>query len=123
MDWLAKYKVTINCKKKLIAFSNFEGVRSVFRWSSFQKSTPIISTKQARKLLKKGCYGYLCAVDVAPLEELEGRNIPIVTEFHGVFQEVPGLPPRRKIEFTIDLVPGIALISKTPYHMPPAELA
>ena len=32
------------------------------------------------------------------------------------------LPPDRDVEFTVDLVPGVAPISKTPYRMAPAEL-
>jgi len=36
---------------------------------------------------------------------------------------VPGLPPDREIEFTIELVPGTAPISKAPYRMAQAELA
>ena len=34
MDCLPKYKVTIDCEKKLISFSNLEGIRLVFRGSS-----------------------------------------------------------------------------------------
>jgi len=40
-----------------------------------------------------------------------------------VFQDVPGLPPDRGIEFTIELVPGTTPIFKAPYRMAPAELA
>jgi hypothetical protein len=36
--------------------------------------------------------------------------------------ELPGLPPDRDIEFGIELVPGIAPISKRPSRMPPDEL-
>jgi hypothetical protein len=40
-----------------------------------------------------------------------------------VFREdFPRLPPSRKIEFCIDLIPGATPISKTPYRMAPAEL-
>jgi len=42
--------------------------------------------------------------------------------FRKVFQEVPGLPPDRELEFAIELLPGIAPISKAPYRMAPAEL-
>ena len=42
--------------------------------------------------------------------------------FRKVFQEVPGLPPDRELEFAIELLPGTALISKAPYRMAPAEL-
>lgn len=33
------------------------------------------------------------------------------------------MPPRRTIDFTIDLVAGTAPISKAPYRMAPAEMA
>jgi len=35
---------------------------------------------------------------------------------------VPRLPPDREIEFTIELLPGTAPISKAPYSMALAEL-
>jgi len=78
---------------------------------------------QACKMLRKWCQGYLCAIEVAEQKEPELNEIPVVREFLSVFQEVSGLAPNRAIEFTTDLVAGIALISKTPYHMAPAELA
>ena len=37
-------------------------------------------------------------------------------------EEVPGLPPKRDIYFTIDLVSGAAPVSKTPYKMSTPEL-
>ncbi|XP_027941006.1 uncharacterized protein LOC114194792 [Vigna unguiculata] len=36
--------------------------------------------------------------------------------------EVPGLPPGREIDFTIDLIPGAGPVSMAPYRMAPAEL-
>jgi hypothetical protein len=59
-------------------------------------------------------------------EEKLGRRIeeiPIVREFVDVFpEELPGIPPDREIEFTIDLLPDTAPISKAPYRMAPLEL-
>jgi hypothetical protein len=46
----------------------------------------------------------------------------VLKEFEYVFKEVPGLPPRRDIDFSIDLMPGEAPISKTPYKMSTPEL-
>jgi len=66
-------------------------------------------------MLSKGCTAFLCAVEVLEIPELEPRVIPIVQEFLEVFQEVPGLPPNREIEFAIELVPNTAAISKAPY--------
>jgi len=49
--------------------------------------------------------------------------IPIVREFEDVFpKEVPGLPPRREVELSIDLVPRVGPVSIAPYCMAPAEL-
>ncbi|XP_059288219.1 uncharacterized protein LOC132041524 [Lycium ferocissimum] len=50
-------------------------------------------------------------------------SVPIVRKFADVFPEdLPGLPPMREIEFSIDLVPGTQPISIPPYRMAPAEL-
>ena len=123
MDWLAKDKVTIDCERKLIAFSTPEGERMEFRGNGYQQTIPTIATTQAFKMLRKGCQGYLCAVEMTEQKEPKLSEILVVREFTNVFQEVPGLPPDREIEFTIDLVPGAAPISKTTYRMGPAELA
>ena len=49
--------------------------------------------------------------------------IPVVHEFEDVFpDEVPGLPPSREVEFSIDLVLGTGPVSMAPYHTAPAEL-
>ncbi|XP_061347001.1 uncharacterized protein LOC133292588 [Gastrolobium bilobum] len=51
-------------------------------------------------------------------------SIPIVCDFEDVFpKEIPQFPPERKIEFSIDLVPGVGLISLASYRMSPVELA
>ncbi|XP_074323595.1 uncharacterized protein LOC141660507 [Apium graveolens] len=51
------------------------------------------------------------------------EDYPIVKEYVGVFpDELPGLPPHREVEFTIELIPGAEPISKAPYQMAPLEL-
>jgi hypothetical protein len=46
----------------------------------------------------------------------------VLEEFEDVFKEVPGLPPNRDIDFSINLMPGVAPVSKTPYRMSTLEL-
>jgi hypothetical protein len=46
----------------------------------------------------------------------------VLQEFEDVFQEIPGLPPRREIDFSIDLVARASLVSKTPYRVSTQEL-
>ncbi|KAL6345741.1 hypothetical protein AAG906_017485 [Vitis piasezkii] len=55
----------------------------------------------------------------------QGRleDILIVRDYPDVFPEdLPSLPLEREVEFTIDLAPGTAPISKAPYRMAPMEL-
>jgi hypothetical protein len=46
----------------------------------------------------------------------------LLEEFEYVIKEVPGLPPKRDIDFSINLMPREALVSKTPYIMCTPEL-
>ncbi|XP_040374086.1 uncharacterized protein LOC121052704 [Rosa chinensis] len=56
-------------------------------------------------------------------EVLNIEDIPVVRKFPDVFpDELPGLPPVREIDFTIELLPGTTPISQAPYRMAPAEL-
>jgi hypothetical protein len=44
--------------------------------------------------------------------------IRVVSEFPDVFpKELPGMPPERKVEFAIELEPGIAPFSKRAYRV------
>ena len=57
------------------------------------------------------------------LEATENENprledFHVLQEFRDVFpDEIPGLLPKRYTDFTIELVPGEAPVSKTPYMM------
>ncbi|WVZ64522.1 LOW QUALITY PROTEIN: hypothetical protein U9M48_014024, partial [Paspalum notatum var. saurae] len=60
-------------------------------------------------------------VNATELQEI--KKIPVVREFPDVFpEELPGLPPDRNVEFSIELVPSTAPVSKRPYRMAPDEL-
>ena len=51
-------------------------------------------------------------------------SIPVVCDFPDVFpKDLSGLPPDREVEFSIELKPGIAPISRRPYRMALRELA
>nr|GEX29271.1 putative reverse transcriptase domain-containing protein [Tanacetum cinerariifolium] len=56
-------------------------------------------------------------------DEKRLENIPVVREFPDVFlEELPGLPPVRKVEFQIDLTPGAAPVAHAPYRLAPSEM-
>jgi hypothetical protein len=55
---------------------------------------------------------------------LDLSSILVVCEFPDVFPEdLPGLPPDREVEFTIELERGTTPISRHPYLLAPKELA
>jgi hypothetical protein len=50
-------------------------------------------------------------------------NIPTVREFPDVFpDELPGVPPEREVEVTIDVLLGTSPIAQSLYRMAPAKL-
>jgi hypothetical protein len=63
---------------------------------------------------------------VEVVNERKGPSLgryPVLSEFQDVFSnELPGLPPERELDFTIELKPGAEPISKTLYRMTVLEL-
>jgi hypothetical protein len=53
-------------------------------------------------------------------QNMEDRAV--LEDFEDVFKEVPGLPPKRDIDFSINLIHVAALLSKTPYIMSTPEM-
>ena len=50
-------------------------------------------------------------------------DIPILQDFLYVFlEEIPGLPPKRDMDFMIELIPSVVPNSKAPYGMNILEL-
>jgi hypothetical protein len=55
--------------------------------------------------------------------ELKMEDIHVIREFPDVFpDDPPGMPPKKEIEFKIELQPSTAPIAKAPYKMSPVEL-
>ena len=50
------------------------------------------------------------------------KKFLVLQKFEYVFQEILGLPPKREIDFSIDLVPGTSPVSKKPYRMSTPKL-
>nr|GFB87430.1 putative reverse transcriptase domain-containing protein [Tanacetum cinerariifolium] len=49
--------------------------------------------------------------------------MPVICDFPEVFpNDLPGLPPRRQVEFKIELMPGAAPVARAPYRLAPSEL-
>ncbi|XP_021980333.1 uncharacterized protein LOC110876469 [Helianthus annuus] len=99
MDWLSHHSVSIDCQNRRVLFGDRQCPALIFHGTRPRKSLKIISALKAQKFLYHVC------------------------DFPDVFpKELPGLPPDREVEFTIDLIPGAELISKALYRMAPLEL-
>jgi hypothetical protein len=46
----------------------------------------------------------------------------VLKEYKDVFGEFLGFPPNRDIDFSIDFMPRVSLVSKNPYRMSTLEL-
>jgi hypothetical protein len=69
---------------------------------------------------RKGGYHQM-AIDSSDADPLE--TIKVVSEFPDVFpKDLPGMPPERKVEFAIELLPVTAPISKRAYRVSGPEL-
>ncbi|KAK1668048.1 hypothetical protein QYE76_056207 [Lolium multiflorum] len=103
MDWLTENGAVINCGDKTVSLRNSIGGQIVFQGDKYTQ-------------LEIG-------LELNSLKEVKIEDIPVVNEFQDVFpKELPGMPPDREIEFTIDLIPGTTPIAQPPYKMGPKEL-
>jgi hypothetical protein len=106
MNWLYKNKATVSCDKwtaKLVSPSRKEVVTELY----------------LPELVEGACH-YLSVDDK---EDNPIEDIRIVLEFLDVFhKELLGMPPERKVEFAIEIIPGIAPISKRAYRVSRPEL-
>eukprot|EP00253_Pinus_taeda_P007905 PITA_07905 len=92
---------------------------------SYVSPNIVEQSSQLAKCIKKKCQIYAIQVGYANQKDKTAmlRNIPVVQEFADVFpEEVPGLPPKRDVDFTIELIPGAAPVSRAPYRMSVPEL-
>jgi len=100
MDWLSKYGGVIECATKTVKLKHTNGVP--VEYSATRESMEAVRLNQVNST----------------------EEVRVVSEFSDVFpEELPGMPPDRKIEFVIELVPGTAPIYKRPYRMDANQLA
>ena len=85
----------------------------------------MISAMQLKRSIRKGCQVF--AITVSEIEEKDpmGKTLdhPILQEYVDVFHsKIPSMPPKRDIDFCIDLILGAKPISRVPYQMTTQEL-
>ena len=123
MDWLSKHRAIVDCDKKIVLLKcpdllevRILGIRS-------ESVSKILSAMKARRFLRKGCEAFLALVLDSKREQVNLENISVIREFPYVFpEELPGVPPEREVDLSIEVVQGTTPISRTPYRMAPTEL-
>jgi hypothetical protein len=125
MDWLEKHKVILNCYEKLFVYKDENNTVRTVQGIKKPVSVRKISVMQFKKCMNKGCQIYVVQVTNLLREERKPslEDFAVLHGFRDVFvDEILELPPRREIDFSIDLLPGSAPVSKAPYRMSLPEL-
>jgi hypothetical protein len=94
IDYLTKYDGVISCAKRMVTLTSLQGERIEVNVSMPATTETMVNQLEGKSL----------------------EHIRIVCEYPGVFpKEFLGMPPDRDIEFSIELLPGTAPISKRAY--------
>ncbi|XP_024171872.1 uncharacterized protein LOC112177859 [Rosa chinensis] len=106
IDWLRPNHAMIDCFEMVVSF-HIPG-QPVFRYRCLRSDTA----------MRAGVLAHLESMSSTSVI----AEISVVSEYIDVFQEIPRLPPKREVEFAIDVIPGTAPVSMAPHRMAPAEL-
>ena len=118
------YRAKVGCYNK-----TFECLDEVGNLRVVKGIPKVISRWKYSVMQLKTFYGKGCKVYVAHVLEAIEYDTPILEDFHVLREfrnvlpdEIPGLPPKSDIDFTIELVLGKAPVSKTPYRVSTTEM-
>jgi hypothetical protein len=106
MNWLTKYQARLIGDKRTMNLVSLSGEE--------------VLVELVLSRTRKGS----CHQTTIHIEEIEpSEAIKVVSEFLDVFlEDLPSMPPKRKVEFAIELIPGTAPISKRAYRVLGPEL-
>ncbi|XP_070662233.1 uncharacterized protein [Malus domestica] len=105
-DWLYYNRAKIDCYGKTITFNCLGLPEVTFVGKPSGVRHGIISVMKAKRMLLKGCQGYLAHVVLNDDTPSSVEDVRLVRYFPDVFPEdLLGLPLDREVEFVIDLLP------------------
>ncbi|XP_050908707.1 uncharacterized protein LOC127122410 [Lathyrus oleraceus] len=108
MNWLEFNYVHINGYSKIIKFPEFGDYRELM----------FLSTKQVKELLEDDTQMFSMFASLKVDNKATSVDLPVVCNFPDVFpDDISDLPPERKIEFSIDMIPGTNHMSMAPYRI------
>ena len=126
MDWLEQHRVILNCYDKTFTSINSDGKPKCKRnpQKNHHKADLALHLK---RVVRKGCKYYAITItdeeNLNKIDKLKLKDIPVLRQYADVFlEEILGVPPKRELDSTIELVPGVVPSSKAPYQMNIIEL-
>ena len=123
MDWLSKHRAIIDCDKKIVRLKCSDLSEVTIHGIQSRVVSNVISAMQAKRLLRKGCEAFLALVLDSKRGQIELENILVVKDFPDVFlEELPGIPPVREVDLSIEILSGTTHTSRAPYRMALTEL-
>ena len=123
MDWLSKHRAIIECAKKTVVLRCSDQFEVIVHGVRSGSMSNVIFAMQARRLLRKEYKTFFDLVLDSKRGKKELENILVVKDFLNVFpKELLGVPPKREVDLSIEILPGIAPTSRASYRMALTEL-
>ena len=141
INWLSEHKAKVDCLARTVQCVDDQGRLTSISGIRHEIKAKQISAMQLKKYGRKGCEIYAVQVEDTritmygdehiyedgeinrQLRESFEENYPYLKDYQDVFpEELPGLPPTRAFDFSIDFVLGAKPISRAPYRMTTTEL-
>jgi hypothetical protein len=123
VDWLDEHHVVLDCyNKKFTCLDEEENLRPV---QGITRDVTIreVLAFQLKKIYRKGCQVFAVHMEEEPKDRvLSIEDYTVLKEFEDVFKEILGLPLKRDIYFSINMIHGETLVSKNPYRMSTQEI-
>ena len=114
--------MVLNCFDKTFTCINNDGKLINVRGIPRKTVVRHISALQLKRSVREGCKAYAVTIideeNINNIDKLKLEDILILREYSDVFlEEILGLPSKRELDFTIELVPGAVPSSKSPFRM------
>ncbi|RVW14646.1 putative serine/threonine-protein kinase PBL3 [Vitis vinifera] len=123
MDWLMVYRALIDCHHRRIIFCLPDGFEVCFVGGKCVSLPFSQSDLYYQYVLRKGSINFLTCLHSKEKAQKDITEISVVRKLQDVFpNELPGLPPHREFDFSIEVYLGTDPISVSPYRMAPLEL-
>jgi hypothetical protein len=123
MDWLDMHHAILDCYNKAFTCldekGNLRTVQGIPRVVTIRE----VSALQLKKCFRKGCQLFTTHMEEATKDKVPNiEDFVFLKKFEDVFREIPRLPRKIDIDFSINIMLRTTPISKNPYRLSTLEL-